>query len=240
MSSTFSRYRPLVDANPYRLPPAPALAKPAEQGPSPVAAPEPRWSITGIVETAQGVEVWLRNEMTKKTRVLRAGDSLHGVTLIEVKGDEAIFSVGETHGASFTVTVRLTTLFLPGREPEDSVDEHQYDGSTFSRYRPLVDANPYRLPPAPALAKPAEQGPSPVAAPEPRWSITGIVETAQGVEVWLRNEMTKKTRVLRAGDSLHGVTLIEVKGDEAIFSVGERQFVLQVGQFLGDKEPASR
>ncbi len=141
------------------------------------------------------------------------------------------------NGERFSAMVRLTTLFLPGREPR-SVASPPYDPAQFDRYGPLVNVNHYRLPDPKPEATPAS--PAPPVDALAAWTLTGIVEAAGGAEVWLHNSSTNESHTLRAGESYNGITLISARGEMAVFSDGDIDFVLQVGHVLSDRSRVNR
>jgi hypothetical protein len=143
------------------------------------------------------------------------------------------------NGERFTVTVRLTTLFMPGREPLD-VPAAEYDPTRLARVEALLAANPFRVPPPEAKPVVAAAAP-PAPAPKPPsfgwadWMVTGVAETPAGPEVWVRNRASGETRRLVIGESLHTATLTSVAGDRAEFRIEEKQFAIQVGQRMNDR-----
>ena len=139
------------------------------------------------------------------------------------------------NGERFVVTIRLVTLYLPGRAPAGPV-ETVADLGGFERYQPLVRRNPFRL-----AAKPVAAAPQPV-APKPagqhrKWVLTGVVSGPDGVEVWLLHADSGQSRRLSIGQSIQGVRLVAAAGDTADFEFGEDRFTVPVGRPLAPKRP---
>jgi len=139
-------------------------------------------------------------------------------------------------GEAITITLRFTTLFLPGREPATTAWP-MYDGAGFARFATLVGVNPFRLPEAAPAPQPT---PAPAAPPDPeapleQWTLTGIAEGPAGAEAWLAHAVTRESRTWRIGESLAAATLVSARGDEAIIEVNGAQFVIQVGRNLYDR-----
>ena len=65
------------------------------------------------------------------------------------------------NGERFTVTLRLVTIFLPGRSPAGTLQAIA-NPDRFDRYDALVNRNPFRVPPKTAAAPPPQP-----AAPQP-------------------------------------------------------------------------
>lgn len=136
------------------------------------------------------------------------------------------------NGKRLAVTLRLVTIFLPGRSPAGrpraSVAPDEFD-----RYDQLVGRNPFHLPPKPAAASPAEPA-APQAPKDPlrRWVLTGVVTGPGGVEVWLLDTNTGDSRRLAIGQTLKALTLVSADGETAEFAIGDRRFTVQVGRRL--------
>lgn len=138
----------------------------------------------------------------------------------------------KNNGERFGVTVRLTTLFLPGQTPE-GVPAGAYDADRMARFASLVQANPFRMPP-PVVAAPA-QPQQPTATPQPRmeqWLVTGIAQGPDGVEAWLRNARSGESRRIGVGQRVREAVLVAANGDEAEFEVDQRRLVVAIGSTL--------
>ncbi len=134
------------------------------------------------------------------------------------------------NGERFVVTVRLVTLYLPGRTPEGPIETVAELGG-FERYQVLARRNPFHL-----AAKPAATRPPP-AAEQQQWVLTGVVSGPDGVEVWLLHAESGQSRRLTIGQSIKGVRLVSAGGDTAEFKFGEDRFTVPVGRPLTPKRP---
>jgi len=132
------------------------------------------------------------------------------------------------NGKRFIVTIRLVTLYLPGRMPSAPL-ETVADLAGFERYRLLARRNPFHL-----AAKPAA---TPPAARQRTWVLTGVVSGPDGMEVWLLHAESGQSRRLTVGQSIEGVQLVSAAGDTAEFTFGEDRFTVPVGRPLGRKGP---
>jgi hypothetical protein len=147
--------------------------------------------------------------------------------------DEIKFDPSD-NGERFNVTVRLTTLFLPGKAPNpDATVTVSRPGP--ERFRTLASLNPFRVPPA--NAQPAGANAAPAGFPYGQWAVTGIAQSLAGSEVWLLNTATRESRRLALGEHFHDVTLIAARGEIAEFAQGPQRFSVRVGQNLGDRSP---
>ncbi|UCD76488.1 MAG: hypothetical protein JSV91_06100 [Phycisphaerales bacterium] len=144
------------------------------------------------------------------------------------------------NGERFGFTVRLTTLYLPGRSPAEAAPA-AYDRSRFQRLASLVESNPFRLrPPRPAPPPAAPEAapsppPSPPEFPYEQWVVTGVAQSQAGEEVWLRNSSTGETRILRVGQSIGKAVFASLRGDSAVFRIDDRHFLVQAGRNLNDR-----
>ena len=150
------------------------------------------------------------------------------------------------NGSLFDVTVRLTTLFVPGREPNEA-GAVAATPSDFGRYAALLAANPFRLPPrAPPPPPPpdpqpmTDRPPTVVAFGYNQWVLTGTAFGPQGSEAWILNAQTRESRRLGAGEGIHDLILVSTNADTAEFRVGQEHFTIRVGQNLGDRTPAGQ
>ncbi len=142
----------------------------------------------------------------------------------------------EGDGRRLRLTVRLTTLYVPGQGPGPDADElmptpHQ----SLDRYAELVSKNPFALPRKPdPLPRAAEASPVPRAPRNPRaeWRLTGIVEGPDGVEAWLVNLRDQRAIEIRVGDALEGLSFHMAEGDVATFRVDEAPYRVLVGSTL--------
>ncbi len=136
------------------------------------------------------------------------------------------------NGETFAATVRLTTLFLPGREPRTQ-ESVPYDPSRRNRFASLINVNPFRIPEN-------SQQPTPVIVLTPtdplaQWTLTGIAQGPDGLEVWLLNAASGASQILLPGDVFNTVTLISAQADHAIIQSQSLQFVISIGGNLSDR-----
>ncbi len=153
-------------------------------------------------------------------------------------------------GKRFAVTLRLTTLFLPDREPQTppkaTGDPAANEGTVgvvdvggvggvggFETYRPLVVRDPFRLPSA--APKPEQKPAQPAPARPPsysRWVLTGVALGPGGAEVWLLKADSGESRRLGVGETFQGLVLVGASGEVAEFRLGETRFSVSIGQRL--------
>ncbi len=136
------------------------------------------------------------------------------------------------NGETFATTVRLTTLFLPGREPHTQ-ENFSYNPARANRFASLINVNPFRIPER-------SQQPIPVIVPSPtdplaQWAITGIAQGPGGIEIWLLNSASGASITLVPGDVFETVTLLSAQADRAIFQSQSLQFVISIGGNLSDR-----
>ena len=155
-------------------------------------------------------------------------------------------------GKRFAVTLRLTTLFLPDREPQTPLeatgDPAAGEGVVglvgvggvgavggFETYRPLVLRDPFRLPSVAPKPKPEQKPVQPAPAPPPpysRWILTGVAVGPGGAEVWLLKAESGESRRMGVGETFQGLVLVRASGEVAEFRLGERRFSVAIGQRL--------
>lgn len=170
------------------------------------------------------------------------------------------------NGERLNVSLRLTTIFLPGREPlAESGSASGTNGNglasrrpeadeLLSKYAALVNSNPFRVPPPPqAVASRDRQRPAPpVPAPPPafpfgEWLLTGVAQGAPTAvdgngtrwEAWLRHHPSGETRVLALGETLDAMTFVEVQDDHAQFDLAGQRFAVAIGTTMDKRIPVS-
>lgn len=136
----------------------------------------------------------------------------------------------KNNGERFGVTMRLTTLFLPGRAPEE-VPQREYDVQRMAKVASVVSSNPFRMPPSVVAAPPPPQAPPPQPRVE-QWTVTGIAQGPFGTEVWLRNARSSESRSVALGQRVHTATFVAANGDEAEFELDQKRLVVAVGDVL--------
>ncbi len=143
-------------------------------------------------------------------------------------------------GDRFTVTVRLTTIFVPGRGPA-ARSPAPYDTARLARFSALTRADPFRLPPpgvGEATPAPAE-APSPPTFPWSDWILTGVASGSTGPEAWLRNPRSGETARLVVGAALGDALLVAVHGESADFRLGAARFRIRIGRNMNDRAPVN-
>lgn len=147
----------------------------------------------------------------------------------------------DDNGARVRLTLRLVTLYLPGREPGEPPAPGAPD---LARVTALSDPNPFRVPPpppppvapTPPPPRPVVQTPPPPppppAFPYDRWVLTGVADGPLGPEAWLRNPHDDGRMVLRPGGVIGKAVLRGISGDEAQFELDEQTFSVRIGRSL--------
>ena len=128
-------------------------------------------------------------------------------------------------------------LFIPNKKGKGDLKPIETDLAAFDRYRPIVAANPFRLPkPAPPPTAVATQAPVQPAPPPPppgfpyeQWHVTGLVSGPLGIEAWLRNATTGESKQLAPGQQVGELVFVGSDGDVAEFARGTDRFKVQVG-----------
>ncbi len=146
------------------------------------------------------------------------------------------------NGQRFAITVRLVTLFLPGRSPSGTLDGPGANPVSLEGYEQLAARNPFHVPsppppgPPPAQAAVARARPS---FPFGKWFLTGVASGPGDIEVWLLNRESGESRRLAVGDALENMMLTAARGDAAEFRLGETRFRVVVGRPLSDRVPVA-
>ena len=157
-------------------------------------------------------------------------------------------------GASLRMTLKLTTIFLPGKSATAPLVSDPQALAAAARYRALFESNPFRIPPPPAPAAPetviatstqapstsnpaAQNGALPVPAPASgfpygEWLLTGIVEGPSGPEVWLRHLPTGSQLTLQPGSAIGELIFRRVEYDFGVFELPGGTCRVQVGSNL--------
>jgi len=152
------------------------------------------------------------------------------------------------NGARLNVSLRLTTLFLPGREPKTEQPAQPPNPELQSRFAALVSGNPFRVPPPPAppappkTEQPAAAAPAPPPFPFGEWALTGVAQGPSGVEAWLRHQPSGQTRVLAPGQALDAMVFHGAARDAeaAEFTLGEQHVIVAVGSTMDQRSPAGQ
>lgn len=151
------------------------------------------------------------------------------------------------NGARYGVTVRLTTLYIPGRSPDEDAGPEPYPQERMERFASLVGGSPFRVPPPPPPppAPEPEPKPDPTPAPPPgpppfpwqEWVLTGVAAGREGPEAWLRNASSGETRILRPGGRIGDAELASANGDSVVLVLDDARFRVLVGNRLSDRTP---
>jgi hypothetical protein len=165
-----------------------------------------------------------------------------------IKRIESVQIDPRDNGERLSVNLRLTTLFLPGREPREDTLAHSPNES-IERYASLVMSNPFRVPPPPA-PPPAQPNPQPLAPPPVplfpwnEWALTGVAMGPHGPEAWMLHKPSGQTRVLAVGQALDAAALsavqLDATGDSAEFTLGDQRFRVAVGATMDQRLPGGQ
>jgi hypothetical protein len=180
---------------------------------------------------------------------------VHRITVDPVmKRIEAVKFEPSRDGARVRVTMRLATIFVPGREPAQLPPAPTAEAiAGFAKYAPLAARNPFRVPvpgvpagsaPTTVAAAPAapvgEAAPAPSAAapaapggfPYGEWLLTGVIDGPAGTEAWFRNAATGERRALRMNETIAEFALVGLDSDAARVAAGGATYRVRVGDSL--------
>lgn len=154
-------------------------------------------------------------------------------------------------GSRIRVTMRLSTIFVPGHEPVSQPPAPSAEAlAGFAKYAPLAARNPFRVPvpvgsapttvaaaaPSGAPAVPPGEGSSePVgneAFPYGQWTLTGVIDGPAGTEAWFRNAASGEKRALRVRDRIAEFALVGLESDWARIEAGGATYRVRVGESL--------
>jgi hypothetical protein len=161
-------------------------------------------------------------------------------------------------GSRVRVTMKLATIFLPGRAPAELPGAPSAEAlAGFAAYAPLAQRNPFRVPApsaptavaaAPAAPAPPASGPpaaeaapaEPIAGfPYGQWILTGMIEGPAGTEAWFRNAATREARVLRPQDGIAEFVFVGLAPEGARLAAGGANYVVRVGDSLEERSLAT-
>jgi len=144
-----------------------------------------------------------------------------------------------------TLTVRLTTILVPGRTPGGEFPD--IAPAEVVRVATLLERSPFRMPPPPAppprqpqREAPPAPPPTPPPFPYGDWVLTGIAAGPSGAEAWLHNRRSGERRVLAPGEGLHEMVLALAIDDGAEFALGDARVRVGIGRALNDRTPVSQ
>lgn len=165
-------------------------------------------------------------------------------------------------GSRIRVTIRLSTVFVPGSEPAALPGAPSAEAiASFSKYAGLAARNPFRVPaptagaaqvaaasPAPAAAGEATAAPAAAAPvdvgvgpfPYGQWLLTGVVDGPAGTEAYFRNAATGEARVLRVNESIAEFAFVGLDADAARIAAGGATYKVRVGDSLEAREMEAR
>jgi hypothetical protein len=165
-------------------------------------------------------------------------------------------------GSRVRVTIRLSTAFVPGREPASLPGAPSAEAiASFSKYASLAARNPFRVPaptagaaqvatasPAPAAASEATAAPAAAAPadvgigpfPYGQWLLTGVGDGPAGTEAYFRNDATGEARVLRVNESIAEFAFVGLDADAARIAAGGATYRVRVGDSLEAREMEAR
>ncbi len=141
------------------------------------------------------------------------------------------------NGERFAFTLRLVTLFLPGRAPSAPPPRAQPAG--FEPYQAIAARNPFRLPDVNAPPPVPPPATSPMAELS-RWVLTGVANGPASAEVWLLNSESKESRRLSVGERIEQLILVGAAGEVADFELSGERVRVSVGSALSAGLPPGR
>lgn len=182
---------------------------------------------------------------------------VHRITVDPMmKRVEAVKFEPSRDGARVRVTMRLATIFVPGREPAQLPPAPTAEAiAGFAKYAPLAARNPFRVPspdapsaagattvaaapapgagsaaPAPAAEAAAPAGPG--GFPYGQWMLTGVIDGPAGTEAWFRNAASGEHRALRINETIAEFALVGLDADAARVAAGGATYRVRVGDTL--------
>ena len=157
-------------------------------------------------------------------------------------------------GGAVRLSIRLTTIFLPGRAPKSVLVVDPAVLASANRFDQLFDqlfaSNPFRIPPPPppttvvavlpGTASTVDVGAGaelPVIAPSGafpygEWMLTAVVEGPSGPEAWLRHVPSGAALTLVPGTPVGELVLRAVEYDFAVFDAPGGSCRVQIGNNL--------
>ncbi len=179
-----------------------------------------------------------------------------------IKRIESIRLAPRNGGEAVKVTLKMTTMFLPGRLAKSPLVVDPKALATAERYRALFASNPFRIPPPeppptvavtpdpnalnvavapPTNAVGSELPVAPPLSPFPygEWQLTGVVEGPSGPELWLRHLPTGTPLTLQPGGSIGELIFRGVEYDSGLFEGPGGACRVQVGSNLTQRSTAA-
>ncbi|MCE2880788.1 MAG: hypothetical protein LW636_00320 [Planctomycetaceae bacterium] len=171
-----------------------------------------------------------------------------------LKRMESIRLDPNTDGTKVRMTLKVSTLFMPGRNASKPLVLDPKALAAANRYSVLFAANPFRIPEAQVVTVPtAPVAPSstppqpPAAAPSANtaappapnpgfpygeWLVTGVIEGPAGPEAWLRHVPTGSQLTLTPGVAVGELVFRSVRYDFAEFDAPAGSCRIQIGNNL--------
>lgn len=148
----------------------------------------------------------------------------------------------------FELRLGLASLYVPDLASDSSggLPIEPTGEPSMGRWAPIAAKHVFRYDPPPPVkpepvvvqAAPDPPPPPPPPPPYHEWTVTGVVESPQGVEVWLVNGRTSQRRALTPGAGVLGATLVSASGESAVFAINDERFSVHTGQTLANRGPA--
>lgn len=171
-----------------------------------------------------------------------------------MKRVESIRLDPNTDGTQVRMTLKMSTLFLPGRSASKPLVVDQKALALASRFSALFGSNPFRVPPPPAPPPVPEQrttqvaqvpaAVNPTAATPPtapqvtpgfpygEWMLTGVIDGPAGSEAYLRHVPTGSQLTLTPGAAVGELVFRAVRYDFAEFDSPGGSCRIQIGNNL--------
>lgn len=172
---------------------------------------------------------------------------LHGLDAAPwVKRIETIRLDPVKDGRLIKVAIRVSTIFVPGLDPDPEASPSIDPRRNIERYAALVDRNPFVLPeaPKPVRAKKPAPAPRPRGNPLAEWLLTGLIQGDPGEEAWCRHRGNGSTATLLPGVTVDlpgggKATLVGIDGEVATIMSGGETWRVLVGSTLDRRLPES-
>ena len=136
----------------------------------------------------------------------------------------------------FTLRIAVSTLYVPDLAGDDPPDPA---APNIEGVLALAGTSPIRPPDPAAPPPPAPTSPTTAAGPAwNAWRLTGVIESASGVEVMLTRTDGGDWRTIHPGESILDAELVEASGERAVFLIDESRWVVSAGRTLAERVPA--
>lgn len=185
---------------------------------------------------------WITGEGTpvQVLRMLQRVDDEPWLKRIDGVRLEAVRGAKPTDPTRLRANIRLTTIFMPGREPTTQLAS-TWSADDVKRLAPLVTESLFAMPAAPqptaAAAAPSPPPTAPPTFPYDEWMLTGVARGPAGMEAWLHNRRSGEHRVLAAGEALHEMVFADAAGESARFTFATQRVAVAVGHSMNERTP---